>query len=63
MGVFELVDELPSTVLKVAESGISPSTLGGVREKFQAALVGTSLLRDPRGIRACLREFEEAAGG
>ena len=63
MGVFALVDELPGTVLKVAESGISPSTLDGVREKFQAALVGTSLLRDPRGLRACLREFEEAAGG
>ena len=61
-GVFALVDELPAAALKVAESGISPSTLAGVREKFQAALVGTSLLRDPRGIRACLREFEEAAG-
>jgi len=60
--VFALVDELPAAALKVAESGISPSTLDGVREKFQAALVGTSLLRDPRGIRACLREFEEAAG-
>jgi len=61
LGVFSLVDELPAAALKVAESGISPSTLDGVREKFQAALVGTSLLRDPRGIRACLREFEEAA--
>ena len=61
-GVFALVDELPASVLKVAESGISPSTLDGVRGKFQAALVGTSLLRDPRGLRACLREFEEAAG-
>ena len=61
-GVFALVDELPAAVLKVAESGISPSTLDGVREKFQAALVGTSLLRDPRGVRACLREFEQAAG-
>ena len=59
---FALVDELPTAALKVAESGISPSTLDGVREKFQAALVGTSLLRDPRGLRACLREFEEAAG-
>lgn len=63
LGVFGLVDELPDAALKVAESGISPSTLDGVREKFQAALVGTSLLRDPRGLRACLREFEEAAGG
>lgn len=62
MGVFALVDELPAAALKVAESGISPSTLDGVREKFQAALVGTSLLRDPRGLRACLHEFEIAAG-
>lgn len=60
-GVFELVAQLPPGALKVAESGISPSTLGDVREKFDAALVGTSLLRDPRGLRACLREFEEAA--
>jgi indole-3-glycerol phosphate synthase len=63
LGVFGLVDELPVTAMKVAESGISPSTLDSVREKFQAALVGTSLLRDPRGLRACLREFESAAGG
>ncbi len=60
--VFDLVDKLPSTALKVAESGISPSTLGGLREKFHAALVGTSLLRDPRGLRPCLHEFEKAAG-
>ena len=59
-GVFGLVEELPDAALKVAESGISPSTIDGVREKFQAALVGTSLLRDPRGLRACLREFEQA---
>lgn len=62
LGVFDLADELPASALKVAESGISPSTLEGVRGKFQAALVGTSLLRDPRGLRVCLREFEEAAG-
>lgn len=61
-GVFGLVGELPARALKVAESGISPATLDGVREKFQSALVGTSLLRDPRGLRACLREFEEAVG-
>jgi hypothetical protein len=30
-----------------------------VRERFDSALVGTSLLRDSRGIRACLEEFEE----
>jgi hypothetical protein len=31
-----------------------------VREHFDAALVGTSLLRDPRGVPACLEEFELA---
>jgi len=60
--VFALAGELPAGCLRVAESGISPATLGGVRENFHAALVGTALLRDPRGLRACLREFEEAAG-
>jgi indole-3-glycerol phosphate synthase len=57
---FDLADKLPSAALKVAESGISPSNLDTVREKFHAVLVGTSLLRDPRGLRACLGEFEEA---
>ncbi|MEI6035924.1 MAG: indole-3-glycerol phosphate synthase TrpC [Verrucomicrobiae bacterium] len=61
LGVFGLAGNLPSGCLRVAESGITPSTLGRVREEFQAALVGTSLLRDPRGLRACLREFEAAA--
>ena len=60
-GAFALADDLPPGCLRVAESGITPDSLAGVREKFQAVLVGTSLLRDPRGIRACLREFEAAA--
>jgi indole-3-glycerol phosphate synthase len=57
---FELADKLPAGAIKVAESGISPSNLGTVRERFNAVLVGTSLLRDERGLRACLGEFEEA---
>jgi len=59
-GVFELGGKLPTGCIRVAESGISPATLDSVRENFHAALVGTSLLRDPRGLRACLREFEDA---
>ena len=43
----------------VAESGLSPEHVIQVRERFDAALVGTSLLRDARGIRASLEEFEE----
>jgi len=60
---FELVEKLPAQALKIAESGISPENLTQVREKFHAALVGTSLLRDERGIRACLSDFEQALDG
>jgi indole-3-glycerol phosphate synthase len=57
---FELVEKLPAGTLRVAESGLSPELTSKVRERFEAALVGTSLLRDPRGVRSCLQEFEEA---
>jgi indole-3-glycerol phosphate synthase len=57
---FDLVDQLPAEALHVAESGISPENLALARDRFDAVLVGTSLLRDERGIRACLEEFEEA---
>ena len=57
---FDLADDLPSDAVKVAESGLSPANIGSFRERFHAALVGTSLLRDPRGIRTCLGEFEDA---
>ena len=60
MSAFELVSHLPEGAIRVAESGISPSNLATVAERFQAALVGTSLLRDPRGIRECLADFESA---
>ncbi len=60
LGVFDLVDKLPASAIRVAESGISPQTLSSVASNFQAALVGTSLLRDERGIHACLRDFEMA---
>jgi indole-3-glycerol phosphate synthase len=59
---FELAEKLPAGALKVAESGLSPKNVVEVRRQFDAALVGTSLLRDPRGVRDCLREFEEALG-
>jgi len=59
-GAFELAAKLPAGALKVAESGLSASNVASVRGKFHAGLVGTSLLRDPRGIRPCLGEFEDA---
>ena len=60
LGVFDLVNLLPPSAIRVAESGISPHNLSAVASNFQAALVGTSLLRDERGIHACLRDFEIA---
>jgi indole-3-glycerol phosphate synthase len=56
---FALAEKLPAGTLRVAESGLSPQRVVQVRERFNSALVGTSLLRDARGIRACLREFED----
>ena len=56
---FALAERLPAGSLRVAESGLSPQNVTQVRERFDAALVGTSLLRDPRGIRTCLAEFEQ----
>jgi indole-3-glycerol phosphate synthase len=60
LGVFDLVSQLPVSAIRVAESGISPQNLSSVASNFQVALVGTSLLRDERGIHACLRDFEVA---
>lgn len=60
LAAFELVGHLPTGAIRVAESGITPANLKSVSEKFEAVLVGTSLLRDPRGIRACLSDFESA---
>ncbi len=57
---FDLAGRLPAQALHVAESGISPDNLALARTHFDAALVGTSLLRDPAGIRACLASFESA---
>lgn len=57
---FELAGRLPKGVLRVAESGLSPANLPRVRQSFHAALVGTSLLRDARGVAPCLNEFEAA---
>ena len=57
---FDLVEKLPAEAIKVAESGLSPDNIAQIRQRFDAALVGTSLLRDERGIRPCLNEFEAA---
>lgn len=63
MSAFELAAKLPEGTIKIAESGLSPETVTAVRERFDAALVGTSILRDPRGPAACLADFVAAIGG
>jgi indole-3-glycerol phosphate synthase len=60
LDTFELVDHLPAGVIRIAESGLDAGNIKTVRGRFHAALVGTSLLRDPEGIRKALAEFEEA---
>lgn len=57
LGVFELVRHLPRHTLKIAESGLCASTIREVAATFDAALIGTSLLRDPRGPQAQLNEL------
>jgi indole-3-glycerol phosphate synthase len=60
LDTFELVDRLPEGTIRVAESGLDAANIASVTDRFHAALVGTSLLRDPAGIRAGLAAFEEA---
>lgn len=60
LGVFGLVEKLPVGCVKVAESGLSAGSVSRVVGVFDAVLVGTSLLRDERGVREHLRDFERA---
>jgi len=59
---FDLIQYLPKSTIKVAESGVDPSNIvAQVKERgFDVALIGTSLLKAPEGIRAILSEFESA---
>lgn len=60
LSAFDLVDLLPAGVIRVAESGLTPDNIGAVRQRFDAGLVGTSLLRSEQGIAAELARFEKA---
>ncbi len=60
LSAFDLSASLPSGSIHVAESGLTPQNLPAIASRFHAALVGTSLLRDPRGLPACLADFERA---
>ena len=57
-GAFALADKLPAGCLKIAESGLTPKNISRFAGKFDAALVGTSLLRDPRGVEPALNDFQ-----
>lgn len=55
---FEKIRFIPPGKIRIAESGISPETLPRIAELgFNAALIGTSLLLDPRGVEASLQDF------
>lgn len=60
---FELAESLPAGCVRVAESGVTPQSIAPLARHFDAALVGTSLLRDPRGVGAALRDFADALAG
>ena len=60
---FELAESLPAGCVRVAESGVTPQTVAPLARHFDAALVGASLLRDPRGIEEALGDFARALAG
>lgn len=62
LDTFGLVDRLPGGTIRIAESGLDAGNIASVAGRFHAALVGTSLLRDPDGVRSALVAFEEALG-
>jgi indole-3-glycerol phosphate synthase len=61
---FELGRLLPAHAIKVAESGVHPETVAGLRDQlnYQAALVGTALLAAKHGVDKELELFERALG-
>ncbi len=61
---FEYVNRLPNQVVKVAESGVTAENCAQIMARgFHSILVGTSLLMDPRGVKAPLGDFEAALAG
>jgi indole-3-glycerol phosphate synthase len=57
---FQLAESLPAGSVRVAESGVTPATVAPLARHFDTALVGTSLLRDPRGVAVALDDFARA---
>jgi len=61
---FALIEHLPKTAIKVAESGVKPAKIAElIKLGYNAVLVGTSLLKASEGIGSILHEFEQALAG
>lgn len=61
LALFTLIKHLPNDIIKVAESGISPNSISNVISLgYNAALIGTSLLKSKEGVKSALAEFEQA---
>ena len=56
---FDLSKYLPKGCIRVAESGIKPGAVKEVGQKFDAILVGTSILM-ANNVKEALSEFEAA---
>jgi len=57
----QLIGALPKAAIKVAESGLKPDGIAGVRDLgFDCALIGTALLKSPHGVRRTLELFSDA---
>ena len=60
---FNWITTLPSTSVKVAESGLTPKTVKNVMDRgYNAALIGTALLTDSSGLESALDKFDAALG-
>lgn len=60
----ELIEHLPESAVKVAESGLQPNDICAVRDLgFDCALIGTALLKSPMGVRQTLDLFSKALEG
>jgi len=58
---FSLIQHVPKTAIKVAESGVKPKGIRKVAGMgYDAVLVGTSLLKASDGVENMLRQFEKA---
>ena len=57
----DLVHQLPRSVVRVAESGVTPGSISEIRELgFHCALIGTAFLTSPAGVRDTLEAFQKA---